>query len=150
MGRGALVTVEECMHPVVINVTQHLSVLLVLSTLRTYYTCVYPPSNHGMTILCSPCFGLFSEILDTVENRNRINSVAVYSFLKTVLAHPFPERGGTVEVKTLNPKTGKLEELVLSRPDSSDPMIEYVLYPSNCSLLFSDPDLLILQLLGSL
>lgn len=43
--------------------------------------------HHSMhTIVCfyiaSPCFGIFCTILDTVEARNSVNSVAVFSFLK--------------------------------------------------------------------
>lgn len=75
--------------------------------------------------MCSPCFGLFSDLLDIVEARNRINNISVFSFLKSVLAESFPERGGSIEVKSPNLKTGKLEIISLKRSEA-DSLLEYV------------------------
>jgi len=71
------------------------------------------------------CFGLFSTILDNVEVRNEINPVACYTFLKSVLANPFPSPGTCTIIKTVNPKGGQ-EEIKLVRPHVADPMLEYV------------------------
>lgn len=93
-----------------------------------------------------PCFHLFSELLDHVESRNSISSVAVFSFLKTVLANPFPQPGMTVQVKSQDLKTGKMEEIRLTRPGASDPMLEYVCI----SLFFSCAILVAFSLTPSL
>ncbi len=82
----------------------------------------------------SPCFHLFSDVLDHVESRNNINSVAVFSFLKTVLANPFPQPGMTIHVKSPDLKTGKMDDIALSRPGASDPMLEYVCHSCHCLL----------------
>jgi hypothetical protein len=66
--------------------------------------------------------------LNAVESINHVNSVSVFSLLKTVLARPFPERGTVISVKTQNLATGKFEELQLARPNSTDPVLEHVIY----------------------
>lgn len=55
-----------------------------------------------------------------------MNSVAIFSFLKSVQATKFPEPGETLSIKSSNPSTGKFENIELKRPFSSDPMMEYV------------------------
>jgi hypothetical protein len=80
----------------------------------------------------SPCFSLFSDILDNVEKKQAVSSVAVFSFLKTVLANPFPKPGTTMTVKVPDMKTGQMQELRLSRPEAADPILEYVCSPLIC------------------
>lgn len=55
-----------------------------------------------------------------------MNTVAIFSFLKSVQATNFPEPGETLYIKSSNPTTGKFEDIELKRPFSSDPMMEYV------------------------
>jgi hypothetical protein len=73
-----------------------------------------------------PCFGLFSQLLDYVEQRNAKSSVAVFSFLKSVLANAFPKPGSTVSISVQDPTTGEPQEVKLTRPYASDPMLEYI------------------------
>ncbi|PRP81808.1 suppression of tumorigenicity 5 [Planoprotostelium fungivorum] len=55
-----------------------------------------------------PCTGLFLELLNAVEAQRKRGKSSAFSFLKTVLAKPFPAPGATVEVKTFDGPTYKI------------------------------------------
>lgn len=64
----------------------------------------------------STSFSLFSCVLDIVETRRKISSTAVFAFLKTVLAHPFPAPGESFVVKTFS-KSDTPDIYTFSRPN---------------------------------
>ncbi|KAL0478267.1 hypothetical protein AKO1_008526, partial [Acrasis kona] len=72
-----------------------------------------------------PCFEIFNTILNAVEVRNQVNNVAVFSFLKTVLSNPFPERGTVIQIKAQT-VSGAFEQIKLERPNTSDLVLEHI------------------------
>ncbi|XP_003388654.1 PREDICTED: DENN domain-containing protein 2A-like [Amphimedon queenslandica] len=65
------------------------------------------------------CFDLYAKILDIVEQRRTVSQVAVFTFLKSISANPFPAPGQSVSVKVIPAKTGDLETIKLRRPPDS-------------------------------
>jgi hypothetical protein len=70
------------------------------------------------------CFDLYAKILDIVEQRRTVNLVSVYSFLKSIIANPFPAPGHSVTIQALPAKGGDLETIKLKR--SHDSRLEHV------------------------
>lgn len=83
----------------------------------------------------SVSFSLFSQILDIVELKFNESENAVYSFLHSVLAQPFPDPGGTIIAQTFIVKKdneGKEdyepESFHLKRTNDDFEYLEYVSY----------------------
>lgn len=76
------------------------------------------------------CFSLYEKILDHVENRRAVSSSAVFTFLKAIVANPFPRPGRSVEVRAFAADGSGMETVSLARP--LDSRLEHV----DFSLLF--------------
>jgi hypothetical protein len=86
-----------------------------------------------VTCLISPlgCFSLYAKILDHIEARRQVSTAAVFTFLKAIVANPFPKPGRSVEVRAISARGGGMETVKFTRP--LDSRLEHV----NLSLLFT-------------
>jgi hypothetical protein len=65
-------------------------------------------------------------MLDIVEIRRRHSSSSVFLFLKSVLAHPFPDPGKSLQVSVLSTTGDKPDVYKLTRPAGNDYLLDYV------------------------
>ena len=78
-------------------------------------------------IIFSSSFSLFSVILDIVEERRKYSSSAVFTFLKSVLAHSLPSPGEKFTISTFSSSgANEPDKYELSVPPQNDFLLDYV------------------------
>eukprot|EP01102_Stenamoeba_stenopodia_P009529 TRINITY_DN2819_c0_g1_i4.p1 TRINITY_DN2819_c0_g1~~TRINITY_DN2819_c0_g1_i4.p1 ORF type:complete len:792 (-),score=149.55 TRINITY_DN2819_c0_g1_i4:69-2444(-) len=96
-------------------------------------------SNNASECYCIiswiPSFNLFSQMLDIVEERRQHSSSAVFVFLKSVLANPFPAPGESISVTTLSATGNVPDKYELTRPSGNDFLLDYVTFEKLLSSL---------------
>ena len=86
------------------------------------------PFASSLDLAVSPCFSIFTSILDEVELRfHSTGKSTVPFFLQAVLGEKFPHPGESVSVSVVSWKVpGRIDTLTFARPDDNESLYDYV------------------------